>query len=138
MTLPSDLRFACRMLWKDRWFSAAAIGALALGLGVNTTVFTIVNGVLIRGLPFPDADRILHIETERLTDQDGMGVSRLDWQDWRQGARAFEELGAWSGGAMNVSETGRLPERIRGTYISANTFRLLRQAAAARPRLRTR
>ena len=128
MTLPSDLRFACRMLWKDRWFSAAAIGALALGLGVNTTVFTIVNGVLIRGLPFPDADRILHIETERLTDQDGMGVSRLDWQDWRQGARAFEELGAWSGGAMNVSETGRLPERIRGTYISANTFRLLRQA----------
>ena len=58
MSLLQDLRFALRLLVKDRWFSAVAITALALGIGVNATVFTLVNAVLIRSLPFPDADRL--------------------------------------------------------------------------------
>ncbi len=129
MALPNDLRYALRMLWKDRWFTAAAVAALALGIGVNTTVFTFVNAVLIRGLPFPDPDRILHLDSRRTgPDQnDGMGVSLLDWKDWRRDQRAFQDLGAWSGTAMDLTEPGRLPERFRGTYVSANTFRLLGQ-----------
>ena len=58
MSLLQDLRFALRLLVKDRWFSVVAITALALGIGVNATVFTLVNAVLIRGLPFPEADRL--------------------------------------------------------------------------------
>ena len=59
MNLLQDLRFAVRLLIKDRWFTAVAVIALALGIGVNATVFTFVNAVLIRGLPFDDPDRIL-------------------------------------------------------------------------------
>jgi predicted permease len=129
MALPNDLRYALRMLWKDRWITAAAVAALALGIGVNTTVFTFVNAVLIRGLPFPEPDRIMHLDSRRTgPDQnDGMGVSLLDWKEWRRDQRAFQDLGAWSGAAMNLTESGRLPERFRGTYVSANTFRLLGQ-----------
>ena len=129
MPFSQDLRYALRMLWKDRGFTAAAVAALALGIGVNTTVFTFVNAVLIRGLPFAEADRILHVDSRRTgSDQDdGIGVSMLDWKDWRRDQRAFRDLGAWSGTAMHLTEPGRLPERFRGTYVSANTFRLLGQ-----------
>ncbi|MPY90955.1 MAG: FtsX-like permease family protein [Luteitalea sp.] len=128
MALLHDLRFALRLIWKDRWFSAAAVTALALGIGLNTTVFTFVNAVLIRGLPFPEPDRILHLGSQRVVgDRDQLGASYLDWQDWRRGATSFEDLGAWSGASMNVSEPGHLPERLNGARVSANTFRLLRQ-----------
>lgn len=128
MPLVHDIRFALRLIWKDRWFTAAAVTALALGIGLNTTVFTFVNAVLIRGLPFPEPDRILHLDSQRLVgDRDLSRVSYLDLQDWRRQVTTFEDLGAWSGGAMNVSESGHLPERLGGAWISANTFRLLRQ-----------
>ena len=58
MTLWQDLRFAARLLIKDRWFTAVAAIALALGIGVNNTVFTLVNAVLIRGLPFKDSQNL--------------------------------------------------------------------------------
>ena len=63
MSLLQDLRYAVRLLVKDRWFSAIAVIALALGIGVNSTVFTFVNAVLIRGLPFDDPDRIMSVGT---------------------------------------------------------------------------
>lgn len=128
MSLLSDLRFAFRMLRKDRWFTAAAVTALALGLGVNATVFTFVNAVLIRGLPFPEADRLIHIDSQNLVnDRGNLGVSHLDLEDWRRQVTTFEGLGAWSSGTMNVSEPDRLPERLFGARVSANMFRLLRQ-----------
>ena len=61
MTLWQDLRYAARLLVKDRWFTAVAATALALGIGVNATVFTLVNAVLIRGLPFDRPERIISI-----------------------------------------------------------------------------
>ena len=122
-----DLRFALRLLWKDRWFTAAAATALALGIGVNTTVFTFVNAVLLRGLPFPDADRLVFVQAVNRDNADDFGASWLDLQDWRQSAPAFEGLEVWTDGTMNVSETGRLPERARGTWISAGAFQRLRQ-----------
>jgi putative ABC transport system permease protein len=125
--LIQDLRFALRLLWKDRWFTAAAATALALGIGVNTTVFTFVNAVLLRGLPFPDADRLVFVQAVNRDNGDDFGASWLDLQDWRQSAPAFEGLEVWTDGTMNVSETGRLPERARGTWISAGAFQRLRQ-----------
>ena len=77
MTLWQDLRYATRLLVKDRWFTAVAAAALALGIGVNATVFTIVNAVLIRGLPFSDPDRIISVGG---IDARGRptGISRLE------------------------------------------------------------
>jgi hypothetical protein len=75
MSLLQDLRFAIRLLIKDRWFTAVAVIALALGIGVNATVFTFVNAVLIRGLPFND-DRILIVGTTDARNRD-RGSSRF-------------------------------------------------------------
>jgi putative ABC transport system permease protein len=126
MSLIQDLRFAIRLLIKDRWFTAVAVLALALGIGVNATVFTFVNAVLIRGLPFDDPDRIMSLGTRDARGRD-RDISYLEFQDWRDGTRAFSGMAAFSGSTMNVSEEGRPPERFQGPYISANAFRLIGQ-----------
>ena len=127
MTLLQDLRFAIRLLIKDKWFTAVAVIALALGIGVNATVFTFVNAVLIRGLPINDPDRIVMVLTRDARGRD-RGVSYQDFQDWRAATKTFASLSAFSGSTMNVSEAGRRPERFQGTYISANAFKAIGQA----------
>ncbi len=126
MNLWQDVRFAVRLLVKDRWFTLIAAAALALGIGVNSTVFTFVNAVLIRGLPFTHPDRIVALGG---TDSRGrqLGVSRLDFADWRDGARSFSGLAIFSGSTMNVSDEGRPAEQFSGTYGSANLFQLIGQ-----------
>jgi predicted permease len=124
MSLLQDLRYAIRLLVKDKWFTLVAAIALALGIGVNNTVFTFVNAVLIRGLPFDDPDRIMALGTRDARNRD-RGVSYLEFQDWREGARAFTGIAAFSGQTMNVSDEGRAPERFGGPYISGNAFKLI-------------
>ena len=126
MNLLQDLRFAVRLLIKDRWFTAVAVIALALGIGVNATVFTFVNAVLIRGLPFNDPDRILVVGTRDARGRD-RGASYPDFEDWRAATRTFAGLSAYSSQTMNVSDEGRTPERFQGPYLSANTFTLIGQ-----------
>jgi len=127
MSLLQDLRFAARLLVKDRWFTAVAVVALALGIGVNATVFTFVNAVLIRGLPFNDPDRIMSIAERNMARGTDMGVSYLDFEDLRQAQKSFSGLAAFNGSTMNVSDEGRVPERYQGPYISANAFGLIGQ-----------
>jgi putative ABC transport system permease protein len=129
MSLLQDVRFAIRLLLKDRWFTAVAAVALALGIGVNNTVFTLVNAVLIRGLPFDNPDGIISIG---MTDVRGRqaGVSRLDFLDWRDTARSFAGLALLQGAPMNVSEEGRAAEQFQGTYGSVNMFQLIGQRPA--------
>ena len=122
-----DLRFAVRLLIKDRWFTAVAVIALALGIGVNATVFTFVNAVLIRGLPFDDPDRILVVGSRDAKGRD-RGASYPDFQDWRTATRTFASLSGFSGSTMNISEAGRTPERFQGPYLSANAFSSIGQA----------
>lgn len=126
MFLWQELRVAVRLLLKDRWFTAVAAIALGLGIGVNNTVFTLVNAVMLRGLPFDDPDRIISIG---MTDLRGrsLGVSRLDFEDWRDGATSFAGLALIQFAPMNVSEEGRVPEQYQGTYNSANMFHLIGQ-----------
>ena len=122
-----DIRFAARLLIKDRWFTLAAATALALGIGANAAVFTLVNAVLVRGLPFHEADRIMTVWTE---DDRGRrrNTSELDYEDWRAQARSFSDLAATLGSTMNVSDEGRAPERVQGAYVTANLFRLIGQS----------
>jgi len=126
MNLWQDIRFAVRLLVKDRWFTAVAVIALALGIGVNATVFTFVNAVLIRGLPINDPDRVMVVGTRdaRLRDR---GMSYLDFEDYRRATRTFSGLAAFSGSIMNVSDEGRTPERFQGPFISAPAFKLIGQ-----------
>jgi putative ABC transport system permease protein len=122
-----DLRFAVRMLVKDRWFTLVAVLALGLGIGLNATVFTFVNAVLIRGLPFPDSDRILHVNGRNSSNGNGSGISALDFEDYRAQTKTFAHLAGYRGGSFTITESGRPPERVQGVFVTANTFTLLGQ-----------
>ena len=128
MPLLHDLRYAARMLLKDPWFTSVAALALALGIGVNTTVFTLVNAVLIRGLPFDRSDEIVLLATRNTTRgaDDRSAASWHEYEDWRTKARSFAGIGAFIPGQMNVSDPDHPAERISGASVAANTFSLLR------------
>jgi hypothetical protein len=105
-TLLHDLRFASRLLVRDRSFTAAVVMTLALGLGVNTTVFTIINGWNLRDLPVDEPHRLMHLGTR---DAQGRprGVSYLDFLDWRDGSRTFTDLAAYADTSVNLGVEGR-------------------------------
>ncbi len=131
-----DLRFTFRLIAKERWFSAAAVVALALGIGVNAVGFTLINAAFLRGLPFDEADRLY-----MLTWQGRPGrrqVSHVELQEWREGSRTFAGFGAFRNGTMNISDARALPEQARGTWVTANSFEPAQAARPSRPRLRVR
>ena len=125
MGLWQDVRFAARLLLKERWFSLAAAVALSLGIAVNATVFTLVNAVLIRGLPFENPETIMALGSRDAAGRE-RGVSLTDFEDWRQ-AKSFEGLSLWGNYSFNLSDAGHVPDRYSGTYISANVFALIGQ-----------
>src|SRR5262245_59522966 len=124
MGIWQDIQFATRLLIKDKWFTLVSAVALALGLGVNATVFTLLHAVLLRGLPFDNPDRIMAINSWDPVRNRNMGVSYLDSKDWTAGTRAFTMLAAYTGWAMTVSGEGEAPERYNGAMVSANLFTL--------------
>ena len=127
MGLWEDVRFAGRLLLKDKWFTLVAAVALALGIGVNATVFTFVNAVLIRGVPMPDADRVMAMgSTDRVRNRN-MGVSYLDFRDWRESAKTFDLLSMYSGNIGNLSDEGQPPERYGAANVDATAFRIMGQ-----------
>ena len=91
-----DLRFALHLIVKDRWYSSVAIVALSLGIGVNATVFTLVNAVLIRGLPYKDSQQLYILGSQRKDNPRAGGLSYLDFRyadlRWRDG---HPKLAAW-------------------------------------------
>ena len=119
-----DLRFAFRLLAKDRWYSAAAIAALALGIGANAAGFTIVNAAFLRGLPYGEADRLLVLSWQHRSGRRA-SVSYPDLQDWRAASRSFEALAAHREGTANISDDRGVPEQISGTWLTANGFGIL-------------
>ena len=119
-----DLRFAFHLLAKERWYSAVAIVALALGIGVNATVFTLVNAILIRGLPYQDSAH-LYMLGSQAQDGNRSSVSALDYQDWRSQSRTFAGLAAFSNGGVNVSDERSAPQNARSAGLSANAFPML-------------
>jgi putative ABC transport system permease protein len=125
--LVNDLRFAVRMLLKDKWFTLVAVVALGLGIGLNATVFTFVNAVLIRGLPFHDPQQILHVNGRNTSTGNGSGISYLDAEAFRAQSKVFGSLAAYRNNSFTVTENGRPPERVRGSAMSASAFALLGQ-----------
>lgn len=121
-----DLRFAVRLLVKERWFSAVAVLALALGIGVNATGFTLVNAAFIRGLPFEDADRLYMLSWQPRSGP-RVNLSAPELQDWREQSHSFTGLAAFDSDSMNVSDERALPEQVRGAWVTANLFGLLGQ-----------
>ena len=119
-----DLRFAVRILAKDRRFTMAAVVALGLGIGVNNSVFAIIDATLFRDAPFDRGDQLLSVD---VVDSRGQGsISLPELRDLQESTRAFQALAASTGAMVNLSDPDKAPERLRGSYVSANTFGLLR------------
>src|SRR3954449_11250936 len=106
MALWQDIRYAVRLLISDRWFTAVAAIALALGIGANAAVFTFVNAVLLRGLPFDAAGRIVSIGSLAVPSTH-LGASRLDFIDIREAARSYSGLTMFMPAGINVADEGK-------------------------------
>ena len=121
-----DLKFALHLIVKDRWYSAVAIIALALGIGVNATVFTLVNAVLLRGLPYKDSDKLYMLSSQR--QQGGRSsVSPFDLEDWRSQARSFTGMAAFANSGANIADDRAAPQSVRAVRLTPNVFSLLGQ-----------
>jgi putative ABC transport system permease protein len=119
-----DLRFALRGLQRDRAFTLAAIAMLALALGLNATVFTVMNTVLFRGFPLVQRnDRLVYIQERRPSGL--CCISYLDFEDWRSQAHAFEDMAFVAGKTITFSHGEGRPIITSTTTVSANAFRLL-------------
>jgi predicted permease len=126
MRLMRDLRFAFRMLAKTPVHTLAAVLALALGIGLSTAMFSIVYGVLLRGLPFERSERLMHVENNNpAKDEKSLEVYLPDFLAYRERQKSFEGLAAYYSGTVNLSGDER-PERYEGAFISVNFLDLLR------------
>ncbi|MGH9202614.1 MAG: ABC transporter permease, partial [Vicinamibacterales bacterium] len=123
--LVQDLRYASRTLRKAPGFAAVAVVTLALGIGANTAMFSIINAVLLRPLPFPGADRLVAItETDMRPGPERSTVTSASWPDffdWRSRTRTFEHMSAYRGAAFTVVGQG-LPRLVGGAVVSAEFF----------------
>ena len=124
MDLWQDVRYGARLLVKARWFTLAAGTALALGIGANTTVFTLVNAVLFRGLPFDDPESIVSIWAEDARSERS-SISHPNYKDLSDQARTLSSVAANLNSTVNLADDGQPPERIVGAYVSGNFFRML-------------
>ena len=127
-----DLRFAVRMLLKQPGFTIIAAVTLALGIGANTAIFSIVNAVLLRPLPYPKADRIVFLaEADKTNPAQGtFSVSLPDYLDWRRDNTVFENLALSRVESTSLSDIpGRNPEQISTALVTANFFKVIGMTA---------
>lgn len=123
--LPGDIRYAIRMLQKNPVFTLVAVITLALGIGANTALFSVIDAVLIRPLPFQDPGRLVAMGQTDLQDLTRGGeISYLNFLDWRTQNHTFEAISAW--GTTSFTYTGiDQPESVPGAVVSANLFSML-------------
>jgi putative ABC transport system permease protein len=122
-TLWQDVRFGVRMLLKKPVFTAIAVLALALGAGANTAIFSVVNGVLLRPLPFKDPDKLVRLG-EWSKQVPGMSIAYPNFKDWRERNHVFDGLAATQFDSYNLTG-GDEPERLQGRNVSYNFFDVL-------------
>lgn len=122
-TTLQDIRCSVRMLRKTPGFTFVAILTLALGVGANTAIFSVVNGVLLRPLAYPEPQRLMMLY-EKSSDFDRNSVSYPNFLDWRREQRSFQDLAAFDPSDFNFTGAGQ-PEHLLGEYASANLFSVL-------------
>jgi predicted permease len=121
--LIQDLKYGLRMLARNPGFTAVAVVTLALGIGVNTAIFSVVNGILLRPLRYPEPDRLVQIY-ERSAQFNEMSVSYPNFLDWERMNRSFAGMAAYRGESFNLTGAGQ-PEYIPGAVVAANFFSVL-------------
>ncbi|MGH9846946.1 MAG: ABC transporter permease, partial [Blastocatellia bacterium] len=121
-TLLQDLRYGARMLWKNPGFTLIAILTLSLGIGANTAIFSVVNALLLRPLPYPESERLFWLEETTQTKTGSPAAGHfLDWQEQSQ---TLEGIAAQTGATRTLTGSGE-PERVEVGKISASFFKAL-------------
>jgi putative ABC transport system permease protein len=131
-SLWQDIRFGVRMLWKAPGFTVVAIAALALGIGANTAIFSVVNAVILRPLPFPEPARLMDIyHVYPKIGLNHVTVSPVTLDFYRKNQKSFESLGAYSGyrAPANLTGSGE-PQRVRSVGVAIDFFKTLGVNAA--------
>src|SRR5437867_621717 len=130
-TLLQDLRYGARMLLKKPGFTLVAVVTLALGIGANTAIFSVVNAVLLRPLPFEDSERLVMAWNKgaEAAGGDRTPLAVADLLDWRAQSQSFESVGAFQQRLFTYTG-GESPERVRGAGVTANFFSTLGVQAA--------
>src|SRR5688572_19338982 len=125
-TFLRDIRFGIRSLLKRPAITAIAIITLALGIGANTAIFSFVNGILLRPLPYPEPDRLALInETAFKRGMSEMGISFPNFLDWRARNHVFEDIATYQGANFSLTGVGE-PQQVRGARVSHGLFEILR------------
>src|SRR5258708_15159062 len=118
-----DLKFALRQLLKNPGFTAVAVLTLAVGVGANTAIFSVVDAVLLRPLAYPDSGELVWLG-ERGPDWSGGSISYPNFTDWRDQQSVFEKFGVYSGNNFTLTGAGE-PVRLAGALMSADVFTAL-------------
>src|SRR6266446_4816501 len=116
-TLVKDVRYGMRMLIGNPGFTAVSVIALALGIGANAAIFSVVNGVLLRRLPFKEPDRLMMIRETKLPQFPEFSVAPGNFLDWKKQNTVFERLVAFRGSAFNLISAGD-PEHLRALNVT--------------------
>src|SRR5215510_14112517 len=127
-TLWQDLRYGARMLLKNPGFTLIAVITLSLGIGANTAIFSVVNAVLLRPLPYEESERLVFL-SECSEQLEGMSISWPNYVDWRKSNNVFEKIGVYNSNSYNLTGSGE-PERLQAGQVSADLFTALRVNAA--------
>src|ERR1700682_5278486 len=122
-TFWQDVRYGARMLWKSLGFTIIAVLTLALGIGDNTSLFSVVNEVLLNPLPYPNPDQLVSAYT-RTGNFQRSSVSYLNFLDWQKDNRSFAAMAAIRGDHYNLTGQGEA-EHLRGYAVSADYFSIL-------------
>src|SRR5688572_8223460 len=120
----NDLKFAFRQLLKNPGFTAVAVVTLALGIGANTAIFSVVNAVLLRPLPYPESERLVWL-SERGPNFPVMSIAWPNFKDWLAQQNVFENLGVYIGTSYSLTGDGE-PLRLNASQISAGALAALR------------
>src|SRR4051812_45306218 len=126
-----DFKYALRSLSKSPGFSVVAILTLALCIGANSAIFSVIHTVLLKPYPWPDSGRLIYIHnTYPLMGLQRAGCSIPDYLDRRNGVTALEESALITGSSLNLAATDSMPERISGTMVTPSLFPLLKTRPA--------
>jgi putative ABC transport system permease protein len=124
-TLIQDIRYALRTLTRKCGFSAVVVLTLGLGIGANTTIFTVVNGVLLKPLPYPEPDRLLMLWERSLSDGTLGTVAPANFYDWREQSRSFEKMAAIDPYPDFILNGSGVAKRLAGAAVTQDFFSLL-------------
>jgi len=120
-----DLKYGVRLLRRSPGFTTLAVLTIGLGIGANSAIFSVINGVVRKPLGYPDADRLMFITSQFPTlNFNKFWVSPPEYFDFKEHTRAFSHVGAYATGAMNLSEGDR-PERVNAAFVTASMFDVL-------------